>query len=69
MRDLNIRGAGNLLGKQQHGFIDTVGFDLYSQMFAILNPEPNSVNSLIACNRSSAVSVSTLFAGCKNLRS
>ncbi|MEI5742016.1 hypothetical protein WB049_25980, partial [Staphylococcus aureus] len=32
MRDLNIRGAGNLLGKQQHGFIDTVGFDLYSQM-------------------------------------
>lgn len=32
MRDLNIRGAGNLLGKQQHGFIDSVGFDLYSQM-------------------------------------
>ena len=29
MRDLNIRGAGNLLGKQQHGFIDSVGFDLY----------------------------------------
>src|SRR5699024_5487086 len=24
MRDLNIRGAGNLLGKQQHGFIDSV---------------------------------------------
>ncbi|MEL1206223.1 hypothetical protein, partial [Staphylococcus epidermidis] len=32
MRDLSIRGAGNLLGKQQHGFIDSVGFDLYSQM-------------------------------------
>ncbi|VED33511.1 transcription-repair coupling factor [Staphylococcus warneri] len=32
MRDLNIRGAGNLLGKQQHGFIDSVGFDLYSQL-------------------------------------
>ncbi|WP_373316355.1 transcription-repair coupling factor [Staphylococcus marylandisciuri] len=32
MRDLNIRGAGNLLGKQQSGFIDSVGFDLYSQM-------------------------------------
>jgi transcription-repair coupling factor (superfamily II helicase) len=28
MRDLNIRGAGNLLGKQQHGFIDTVGLIL-----------------------------------------
>lgn len=32
MRDLNIRGAGNLLGKQQHGFIDSVGYDLYSEM-------------------------------------
>jgi transcription-repair coupling factor (superfamily II helicase) len=32
MRDLSIRGAGNLLGSQQHGFIDSVGFDLYSQM-------------------------------------
>lgn len=32
MRDLAIRGAGNLLGAQQHGFIDSVGFDLYSEM-------------------------------------
>ncbi|MGG6433002.1 transcription-repair coupling factor [Anoxybacillus sp. D401a] len=32
MRDLSIRGAGNLLGAQQHGFIDSVGFELYSQM-------------------------------------
>ena len=32
MRDLNIRGAGNLLGSQQSGFIDSVGYDLYSQM-------------------------------------
>ena len=34
MRDLSIRGAGNLLGAQQHGFIDSVGFDLYSQMLS-----------------------------------
>ncbi|MBD1372461.1 transcription-repair coupling factor [Hazenella sp. IB182357] len=32
MRDLSIRGAGNLLGAQQHGHIATVGFELYSQM-------------------------------------
>ncbi|WP_027964451.1 transcription-repair coupling factor [Halalkalibacillus halophilus] len=32
MRDLSIRGTGNLLGTEQHGFIDSVGFDLYSQM-------------------------------------
>lgn len=34
MRDLAIRGAGNMLGSQQHGFIDSVGYDLYSQMLA-----------------------------------
>jgi transcription-repair coupling factor (mfd) len=34
MRDLSIRGAGNLLGGEQHGFIASVGFDLYSQMLA-----------------------------------
>ena len=34
MRDLSIRGAGNLLGAQQHGFIDSVGFDMYSQMLS-----------------------------------
>ncbi|HET7657605.1 MAG TPA: TRCF domain-containing protein, partial [Bacillales bacterium] len=32
MRDLSIRGTGNLLGAEQHGFIESVGFDLYSQM-------------------------------------
>lgn len=32
MRDLSIRGAGNLLGAEQSGFIESVGFDLYSQL-------------------------------------
>lgn len=32
MRDLEIRGAGNLLGSQQHGFIEEVGFDLYVKL-------------------------------------
>lgn len=32
MRDLEIRGAGNLLGTEQSGVIDTVGFDLYLKM-------------------------------------
>ncbi|HGJ7044083.1 TPA: transcription-repair coupling factor [Streptococcus pneumoniae] len=32
MRDLSIRGAGNILGKSQSGFIDSVGFELYSQL-------------------------------------
>lgn len=32
MRDLEIRGAGNLLGKSQSGHIDAVGYDLYCKM-------------------------------------
>jgi transcription-repair coupling factor (superfamily II helicase) len=32
LRDLEIRGAGNLLGAEQHGFIVNVGFDLYCQL-------------------------------------
>jgi transcription-repair coupling factor (superfamily II helicase) len=34
LRDLEIRGAGNLLGAEQHGFMLSVGFDLYCQMMA-----------------------------------
>ncbi|MDD5436741.1 MAG: transcription-repair coupling factor [Candidatus Omnitrophica bacterium] len=32
MEDLQIRGAGNLLGVEQHGFINAVGFDLYCRL-------------------------------------
>ena len=32
LRDLEIRGAGNMLGPQQHGFIEEVGFDLYLKL-------------------------------------
>ncbi len=32
MRDMEIRGVGNLLGAEQHGQLDTVGFDLYVEL-------------------------------------
>ena len=32
MRDLSIRGAGDILGTSQSGFIDSVGFEMYSQL-------------------------------------
>ena len=32
MRDLEIRGAGNILGAEQHGHIEAVGYDLYCKM-------------------------------------
>jgi len=34
MKDLEIRGAGNLLGAEQSGFMNTVGFDLYCKLLA-----------------------------------
>jgi transcription-repair coupling factor (superfamily II helicase) len=34
MRDLEIRGAGNLLGPEQSGFMAAVGFDLYVKLLA-----------------------------------
>lgn len=32
MQDLQIRGAGNLLGMEQHGYISSIGFDLYCRL-------------------------------------
>jgi len=34
MKDMEIRGAGNLLGKEQSGFVAEIGLDLYSKMLA-----------------------------------
>ncbi|RJP33604.1 MAG: transcription-repair coupling factor [Actinobacteria bacterium] len=34
MKDLEIRGAGNLLGAEQHGHVEAVGFELYCRMLA-----------------------------------
>ncbi|MCM8785547.1 MAG: transcription-repair coupling factor [Candidatus Omnitrophica bacterium] len=33
LKDLEIRGAGNILGREQHGFIQMVGFNLYCQFW------------------------------------
>ena len=32
MRDLEIRGAGNVMGKEQHGHMDKIGYELYSKL-------------------------------------
>ena len=34
MRDLELRGAGNLLGAEQHGHMESVGYDLYCKMLS-----------------------------------
>lgn len=41
MRDLEIRGAGNLLGAQQHGHMEAIGYDLYCKMLSevMITPE------------------------------
>jgi transcription-repair coupling factor (superfamily II helicase) len=35
MEDLKLRGAGNLLGVEQHGFVTAVGFDLYCRLLRL----------------------------------
>ena len=48
LRDLEIRGAGNLLGAEQHGYIDSVGYDLYVKLLneAVLEEKGESPNAL-----------------------
>ncbi|MBO6195029.1 MAG: transcription-repair coupling factor [Bacilli bacterium] len=43
MRDLSIRGAGDILGSEQAGFIDSVGYELYVK---ILNDEVNRLKGI-----------------------
>ena len=55
MRDLEIRGAGSLMGAEQHGNLSSVGFDLYTQMLgqAVLEArgeEPETAESAVAIN-------------------
>ena len=46
LRDLEIRGAGNLLGAEQHGHIADVGYEMYSAMLErAIKEEQNSINS------------------------
>jgi len=42
MEDLQIRGAGNILGTQQHGYIAAVGFDLYCRLLREIINEQNA---------------------------
>jgi transcription-repair coupling factor (superfamily II helicase) len=50
LRDLEIRGAGNLLGKEQSGFIAEIGFDMYMQILdeAVSELKESELGSLIA---------------------
>ncbi|MEA2623347.1 MAG: hypothetical protein QOH61_2257 [Chloroflexota bacterium] len=43
LSDLEIRGAGNILGAEQHGFMAAVGFDLYTRMLAEAVEEEKAV--------------------------
>ena len=45
LKDLEIRGAGNILGREQHGFIDQVGFNLYCQFWQEISGERQATPS------------------------
>ena len=62
IRDLEIRGAGNLLGAEQHGHLDAVGYELYIKLLneAILEEKGEKVPEKKECT------VTLKWRGCKN---
>ena len=52
LRDLEIRGAGNLLGAEQHGYIESVGYDLYVKLLseAVLEEKGEAKKSEFTAN-------------------
>ena len=57
MRDLELRGAGNILGAEQHGHMEAVGYDLYCKMLneAVLalkgeRPEEEQFETVVDCD-------------------
>lgn len=46
MRDLELRGAGNLLGAQQHGHMNAVGYDLYCKMLSEAVKEAKGIHTM-----------------------
>ena len=46
MRDLELRGAGNLLGAQQHGHMNAVGYDLYCKMLNEAVKETKGIHTM-----------------------
>ena len=57
MRDLSIRGSGNILGAEQSGFIDSIGFDLYAQLLE------EAVNKRLGKTKKTAKSSSEISLG------
>ena len=65
MRDLEIRGAGNVLGAEQHGHMEAVGYDLYCKMLnqAVLalkgeTLEEDSYETVVECDIDAYIPVS-----------
>lgn len=70
--DLELRGAGNLLGRQQHGHINAIGFDLYCQMLeravAALKGEKASPDLRCTLNLGLDIRIPSEYIESENLR-
>jgi transcription-repair coupling factor (superfamily II helicase) len=70
--DLEIRGAGNLLGSQQHGHINAVGFDLYTKMLeravSEIRGESSTIDLRATINLGVDIRIPPVYIPSENLR-
>ena len=72
MRDLEIRGAGNVLGAEQHGHMEAVGYDLYCKLLnqAVLElkgqrREEDTYETVVDCDIDAYIPVSYTHLLCR----
>ncbi len=58
LRDLEIRGAGNILGEEQHGYMEAVGYDMYIKLLneAVLSEQGKAEEEVRECKMNLGVS-------------
>ncbi|MBN1446138.1 MAG: transcription-repair coupling factor [Candidatus Omnitrophica bacterium] len=68
LKDLEIRGAGNILGREQHGFVEQVGFNLYCRFWKEIMEEMKGVRHPVAAAKEMAANIPSEYVQNPSLR-
>ncbi|MBN1383460.1 MAG: transcription-repair coupling factor [Elusimicrobia bacterium] len=61
LKDLQIRGAGEILGKRQHGYIDSIGFDMYLKLLEKNSNELKGIKNKEEINPEMDISIDAII--------